>query len=91
MKAALGLAGLVLLATAERPLRADSIYGNDPLTIDVLVLSFDPIVQAGRTPRPRPLHPFAGWQDPRVLADHYAANVCDAHDSDDKSPTGGHD
>lgn len=65
------LAALFCLTGAKA--QADSVYGNDPLTVNVLVLNFDPLVAGGRIPSR--LHAFAGWQNPRTLADNYANNV----------------
>jgi hypothetical protein len=52
--------------------RGDVRKAQDRLTVKVLVLSWDPrIPQEGN----RRLHAVCGWQDPRTLAEGYAADV----------------
>lgn len=67
------LHGALMLATTLSllpvdPGRADSVLGNDPLEVNVLVLNFDPTVPGGSSTKIRQL---AGWNDPHVLAQNH--------------------
>lgn len=45
--------------------------GHQPIQVKVAVLNFDPIVSLQN----KPLHEFCGWNDPRQLAEEYAADI----------------
>ena len=51
---------------------ADSIIGNHPLQVDVLVLNYDPQVASYGDRR---VHEVLNWNDPKRLAEAFARNV----------------
>ncbi len=63
---------LTIITLTWRDIKADSIYGNDPLHVKVLVLNFDPIVpnSGGQT-----LQQYIGWNNPRTLSANHIQNV----------------
>lgn len=66
------LLAFVLAWPGARFADADSIVGNQPLRVDVLVLNYDPLVASYENRR---VHDVLGWNDPNRLAERFARNV----------------
>src|SRR4051812_17980399 len=69
------LASLALMPTAGALRAADPPKPGRPVVVKVLVQNFDPIVDPVAKTR---LHQECRWQDPRKLAEQYAADVKEA-------------
>jgi hypothetical protein len=61
-----------MLHLLSGPALADSVVGNDPLVVDVLVLNYDPLVPNRGN---RPVHSVLGWNDPRRLGEEFVRNI----------------